>query len=221
MGVSVCDIAAGMNAFQAILQALIARGRTGEGRLIEVSLFGAMADWMNVPYIQHRYGGATPTRQGLRHPTVAPYGAFDCADGKAILISIQNEREWQIFCTQVLGDPDLPTREGFSTNIERVANRSKVDRLCNDFFKQRDREANIALLAKAKIAYGRLSDLDDLMAHPQNRFIQVKTEHGELELLAPAAVIRGQTETYGPVPTKDEHGQTLREEFSRPYQGRG
>ena len=161
VGVSVCDIAAGMTAFQAILQALIARGRTGEGRLIEVSLFGAMADWMNVPYIQHRYGGATPTRQGLKHPTVAPYGAFDCADGKAILISIQNEREWQIFCTQVLGDPDLPTREGFRTNIERVANRSTVDRLCNDFFKQRDREANIALLAKAKIAYGRLSDLDD------------------------------------------------------------
>ncbi|MEM7042239.1 MAG: CaiB/BaiF CoA-transferase family protein [Pseudomonadota bacterium] len=221
VGVSVCDIAAGMTAFQAILQALIARGRTGEGRLIEVSLFGAMADWMNVPYIQHRYGGATPTRQGLKHPTLAPYGAFDCADGKTILISIQNEREWQIFCTDVLGDPDLPTREGFSTNIERVANRSTVDRLCNDFFKQRDREANITLLAKAKIAYGRLSDLDDLTAHPQNRFIEVKTENGKLELLAPAAIIHGQTETYGPVPTKDEHGQTLRAEFGRCERRRG
>ncbi len=213
VGVSVCDIAAGMTAFQAILQALIARGRTGEGRLIEVSLVGAMADWMNVPYLQHRYGGATPTRQGLKHPTVAPYGAFDCADGKTILISIQNEREWQLFCTDVLGDPDLPTREGFRSNIERVANRSDLDGLCNDFFKQRDREANIALLAKANIAYGRLSDLDDLMSHPQNRFIEVKTEHGEIELLSPASIIRGRKEIFGPVPAKDEHGQAIREEF--------
>lgn len=215
VGVSVCDIAAGMTAFQAILQALIARGRTGEGRLIEVSLFGAMADWMNVPYLQHRYGGATPTRQGLKHPSIAPYGAFDCTDGKAVLISIQNEREWQRFCTDVLGDPDLPTRQGFRSNAERVANRSKVDGRCSAFFAEREREANIALLAEAGIAYGRLSDLDDLMSHPQNRFIEVRTEHGEIELLAPASVVRDRKEVYGPVPAKDEHGEALRAEFSR------
>lgn len=213
VGVSVCDIAAGMSAFQAILQALIARGRTGEGRLIDVSLFGAMADWMNVPYLQHRYGGATPTRQGLKHPTIAPYGAFDCADGKTVLISIQNEREWQRLCTEVIGDPDLPTREGFRSNAERVANRSKVDGLCSEVFGKRDREANIALLKKAGIAYGRLSDLDDLMAHPQNRFVEVKTEHGDIELLAPAGVVRGRSERFGPVPAKDEHGEALRAEF--------
>jgi len=213
VGVSVCDIAAGMTAFQAILQALIARGKTGEGRIIEVSLFGAMADWMNVPYLQHRYGGATPKRQGLKHPTVAPYGAFDCADGRTILISVQNEREWQRFCADVIGDTDLPTREGFRSNVERVANRSKVDGLCAECFAKRGREENIERLAAAGIAYGRLSDLDDLMSHPQNRFIKVETEQGEVELLSPASIVLGRTETYGPVPKMDEHGQQLRDEF--------
>lgn len=213
VGVSVCDIAAGMTAFQAILQALIARGKTGEGRIVEVSLYGAMADWMNVPYLQHRYGGTTPKRQGLKHPTVAPYGAFECADGRAILISIQNEREWQRFCADVLGDSDLPNREGFRSNVERVANRSTVDGLCADFFAKRGREANIQYLAAAGIAYGRLSDLDDLMTHPQNHFIRVETEQGEVELLSPASVVLERTETYGPVPKKDEHGARLREEF--------
>lgn len=213
VGVSVCDIAAGMSAFQAILQALIARGRSGEGRLIDVSLFGAMADWMNVPYLQHHYGGSTPTRQGLKHPSIAPYGAFNCADDKTVLISIQNEREWQRFCAEVIGDPDLPSKEGFQSNAERVANRSKVDGLCGEVFAKRDREANIQLLKQAGIAYGRLSDLDDFASHPQNRFIEVRTEHGEIELLAPASVVRGREEHYGLVPAKDEHGEALRDEF--------
>ena len=215
VGVSVCDIAAGMSAFQAILQALIARGRTGEGRLIDVSLFGAMSDWMNVPYLQHRYGGSTPTRQGLKHPSIAPYGAFGSADGKNVLISIQNEREWQRLCAEVIGDPDLPLQEGFRSNAERVANREAVDGLCGEIFARRDRETNIELLKQAGIAYGRLSDLDDFANHPQNRFIEVRTEHGEIELLAPAAIVRGHELRYGPVPAKDEHGKAIREEFFR------
>ena len=92
VGVSVCDIAAGMSAHAAILQGLFARERSGEGRAIEVSLYHAMADWMNVPYLQTRYGGRPPGRQGLQHPSIAPYGAYACADGKQLLISIQNER---------------------------------------------------------------------------------------------------------------------------------
>lgn len=214
VGVSVCDIAAGMNAYQAILQALIARGKTGEGRAIELSLFGAMADWMNVPYLQHRYGGATPKRQGLKHPTIAPYGAFECADGKVVLISVQNEREWQRLCAEVFSDADLATREGFASNSDRVANRAEVDRICGGFFAKRDREENIDLLAQAGIAYGRLSDLDDFSAHPQNRFITVGTEHGDVELLAPGQEVVGREESYGPVPSLNQHGTTLRKEFA-------
>ncbi len=127
VGVSVCDIAAGMTAFQAILQALFARERTGKGRAIDVSLFHSMTDWMNVPYLQTRYGGRKPARVGLRHPTIAPYGAYDCADGKAVLISVQNEREWRRLCAEVLGHPDLATDPRFVTNSLRVANRPALE----------------------------------------------------------------------------------------------
>lgn len=213
VGISVCDIAAGMTAHQSILQALYARERTGEGRQISISLFHALSDWMNVPYLQHRYGKATPKRAGLKHPSIAPYGAYTCRDGKVVLISIQNEREWQNLCTVVLGRPELSHKDGFANNSDRVANRTIVDSIFDDFFKKHDREANIELLKKADIAYGRFSDLDDLMAHPQNRFIRVETENGEAELLAPAAVVAGRSETYGSVPKLDEHGTQLRAEF--------
>jgi crotonobetainyl-CoA:carnitine CoA-transferase CaiB-like acyl-CoA transferase len=92
VGISVCDIAAGITAHAGILQALFARSRTGTGRILDVSLFHAIVDWMNVPYLQARYGGKPPQRVGLRHPTIAPYGAFACADGKSVLLSIQTSR---------------------------------------------------------------------------------------------------------------------------------
>ncbi|MBJ3778009.1 CoA transferase [Acuticoccus sp. 2012] len=214
VGVSVCDIAAGMTAFQAILQALYARERTGEGRAIEVSLYHAMADWMNVPYLQHRYGHLTPGRVGLKHPTIAPYGAYECADGKSLLISIQNEREWRRLCADVLGDADLADRPGFATNIERVANRAEVDRVIGAVFAARDRAAMMALLEKGGIAFGCLNDLDDLLVHPQNRYATVETESGPVELLAPASRVVGREDDLGPVPAKDEHGATLRAEFA-------
>ena len=220
VGVSVCDIAAGMAAHAAILEALFARERDPgrRGRAIEVSLFGAMADWMNVPHLQHRYGGVTPRRLGLAHPTIAPYGAYRCADGKALLISIQNEREWRRLCADVLGDPALPEREGFRDNSERVANRRAVDGAVADVFARHDREALIERLAAAGIAYGRLSDLDDLAAHPQRDTVAVTTEGGRIELLAPAARLRdvdmGSPETTLHVPALDEHGDRLRAEFA-------
>ncbi|WP_198174164.1 CaiB/BaiF CoA transferase family protein [Mesorhizobium xinjiangense] len=214
VGVSVCDIAAGMTAYQAILEALIGRATTGEGRHIEVSLFHAMADWMNVPYIQHRYGGKTPTRQGLHHPTIAPYGAFPCSDGKVLLLSIQNEREWKALCA-ALGEPDAAARDGFASNGERVANRAEVDAFVGRHLVKRGREENIAILEKARIAFGRLSEMEDLVNHPQNRFIAVPTPNGTLDLLAPGAVVKGDdARTYGPVPEKDAHGAAIRAEFA-------
>ena len=212
VGVSVCDIAAGMGAHSAILQALFARERSGKGRAIAVSLYHAMADWMNVPMMQHRYGGKTPQRLGLKHPTIAPYGVFDCADEKPLLISIQNEQEWGRLCT-ALGDAELPQREGFRTISERVANRDAVDGFVGSVFALHDREAMIEKLAQAKIAYGRLSDLDDLVAHPQNNWMTVEAEGGEIEILSPAAVVAGQDFRFGKVPALDEHGDKLREEF--------
>ena len=107
VGVSVCDIAAGMTAFQAILQALIGRNKTGLGRGIEVSLFHSLADWMNVPYLQTVYGKRKVKRAGLHHATIAPYGVYKCKQDELILISIQNEREWSSLCSLVLEKADL------------------------------------------------------------------------------------------------------------------
>src|SRR5262250_2741556 len=103
VGVSVVDVAAGLNAYQAVLEALIARDRTGEGASLSVSMFDAMAEWMAVPLIQYE-GGAAPKRIGLAHTSIAPYGAFKTADGADILISIQSDREWRVLAEKVLGD---------------------------------------------------------------------------------------------------------------------
>ena len=126
VGVSVCDIAAGMNACEAILEALIARERTGDGAAISISMFDAMADWMAVPLIQHE-GGAPPLRMGLAHTSIAPYGVFKTADGADILISIQSDREWRVLAEKVLGDAALAADPDFATNVARVARRAATD----------------------------------------------------------------------------------------------
>lgn len=120
VGISVCDISAGMTALNAILQALLQRERTGEGSRIEVSLFDAIADWMNVPVLQFQYGGYRPSRPGVNHPSIAPYGAYRCADGREIIFSVQNDREWVNFCTKLLWRPELTRRRGFADNLARI-----------------------------------------------------------------------------------------------------
>ncbi len=215
VGVSVCDIAAGMTAYQTILQALIGRGKTGEGRAIEVSLFHAMSDWMNVPYLQYRYGGKEPSRAGLKHPTIAPYGVFECSDGKSLLLSIQNEREWARLCDIVLGDPSLESRSGFETNSARVENRETVDRTVGSALAARSRDENIDLLQRAGIAFGRLTEPEDLIGHPQHNLIAVQTGAGEIELLAPGAHVPGEVATYGPVPELGADTDRVRREFDR------
>jgi itaconate CoA-transferase len=114
VGVSVCDIAAGMNAYEAILEALIARARTGEGTTISIAMFDAMADWMTVPLLQYE-GGMTPRRMGLAHTSIAPYGVFKTKDGADILISIQSDREWRVLAERVLGDRALAEDKDFAT----------------------------------------------------------------------------------------------------------
>jgi crotonobetainyl-CoA:carnitine CoA-transferase CaiB-like acyl-CoA transferase len=213
VGVSVCDIAAGMTAFQGILQALIGRGQTGEGRHVAVSLFHALADWMNVPYLQYAYGGHTPVRSGLHHPTIAPYGDYPCGDGKAVLISIQNETEWLMFCDKVLGRPELGTDARFDTNPRRVANRPVLDAVIREVFASAPRENVIERLEAARIAYGRVSTLEDLKDHPQNRYVDVQSPAGPVRLLAPGMVFDGALPALGPVPAVGEHSQALRAEF--------
>jgi crotonobetainyl-CoA:carnitine CoA-transferase CaiB-like acyl-CoA transferase len=216
VGVSVCDIAAGMQSFQAIMQALFARTRNGRGRIIDVSLYHALADWMNVPYLQTRYGGKPPARVGLRHPTIAPYGAYMCGDNKAVLISIQNEREWGRLAGEVLGDAGIATDPRFDSNNNRVANRDALEEILAGVFASAPREDIIGRLDAAGVAFGRLTDLEDLAAHPQNRFITVRSDGGEIELMAPGFVTRGEDLQYGPVPSLGQHTDAIRAEFGDP-----
>jgi len=213
VGVSVCDIAAGMTAHQAVMQALFARARGGQGRHIAVSLYHALADWMNVPYLQFAYGGKEPARSGLMHPTIAPYGAYTCADGRAVLLSIQSEREWRNFCADILGRPDLPDDPRFRDNTARVANRRALDHLVSAIFGKISRDAIIGQLEAARIAYGRVSTMEDLVAHPQNRFVTVETPSGPVRMLAPGALIDGNLPELGPVPALGAHTEAILAEF--------
>ena len=216
VGVSICDIAAGMTAHQAILQALYARSRTGKGRGIEVSLFHALADWMNVPYIQSQYGGRDIRRPGLHHPTIAPYGAYRCGDGRQLLLSIQNEREWQRLCSDVLQQPDLPENPKFSSNVKRVENRAALDDILNTVFAAHSIDQLAVMLQTAQIAFGRLNTMDDFAAHPQNRFVTVRTTGGELQILAPGAVVNGVMAPLGAVPDLGANSTAIRDEFAQP-----
>lgn len=223
-GISLCDISAGVTSLTAILQALYARTKTGKGRGIEVSLFHALSDWMNAPYMQYAYGGYTPARAGLHHPTIAPYGSYACGDSKGVLIAIQNEREWVSLCTNVFEKPEMISDPRFKSNVDRVANRVELDEIILEVMAWYPREHWCQKLEKAKIAYGRLSTMEDLKNHPQAKFITVKSSEGNIQvkMMGPGAILKGVTEDgadgrevmdFLPVPALNEHGEKLRNEF--------
>jgi len=212
VGVSVCDVAAGMNAYEAILEALIGRERTGEGVSLTVSMFDAMADWMTVPLLQHE-GGKPPRRLGLAHPSIAPYGVFrtrDCAD---ILIAIQSDREWRILAEKVLDDKALAADPAFATNVERVRRRSETDGRVAAFFAAIDVEPLMEKLAAADIAFARVNDAGLLAHHPHLRRITVGTPSGPVSYPAPAEQRASAVRPYGPVPALGEHTAQVRAEF--------
>ncbi|HWV55294.1 CaiB/BaiF CoA-transferase family protein [Pseudorhodoplanes sp.] len=211
VGFSVADIGAGMNAYQAILEALIARARTGQGAAVSVSLFDAMAEWMTVPLLSHE-GGHPFKRIGLAHAAIAPYGVFKTRDGADILISIQNDREWRVLADKVLGDTTLGTDPKFATNIQRVAHRSETDATVGAAFARHDVAALMTMLEKADIAFARVSDCALLSVHPHLRRIEVDTPSGPAAVPAPAPIIENERR-YGRVPALGEHTEVVRREF--------
>ncbi|HLK84524.1 MAG TPA: CaiB/BaiF CoA-transferase family protein [Xanthobacteraceae bacterium] len=210
VGVSVADIAAGMNAYEGILEALIARGRTGQGAEISISMFDAMADWMTVPLLQHE-GGKTPQRVGLAHPTIAPYGVFKTRDGADILISIQSDREWRVLAKDVLGDSALAADPVFATNVERVRRRAETDARVQAVFGAADVTTLSRKLDAAGIAFARVSDMAALAQHPHLNRITIATPSGPASYPAPP---RRRAKEYGAVPALGEHSDKARAEFS-------
>lgn len=189
IGVSICDIGAGMTAHAAVLEALLQREASGRGAALSVSLFDVAADWMTVPLIHEEYGGGAPRRVGLQHPSMAPYGAFATKDGALTLISIQNEREWHRFCADVLCDEDLATDPRFRSNNERVRNRETLETLISAVTLGFTRDGFRARLAEANIAYGGVNSVKDLSRHPALRRRTVRTDNGA-DISIPAAPVR-------------------------------
>ncbi|MGY2049335.1 CaiB/BaiF CoA transferase family protein [Methylobacterium sp. JK268] len=214
VGVSVCDIACGMAAHAAVLEALIGRERTGEGARLDVSLFDGMADWMTVPLLYFEGTGRAPERVGLAHPSICPYGAFRTADDSLVLISIQNEREWAAFCAGVLGEPDLPSREGYGSNTARVANRAAVDARVATAFAALTRDEAAARLTASGTAYGFVNAVADLVTHPALRRVAVETPAGPAVIVAPPALIDGRGRPLGPVPGIGAQSAAIRAEFA-------
>jgi crotonobetainyl-CoA:carnitine CoA-transferase CaiB-like acyl-CoA transferase len=214
VGVSVSDIACGMFAYSAVLEALIGRAVSGTGRGIAVSLFDGTADWMNVPLLYAEGTGRTPLRMGLEHPSICPYGAFPTADGSLVLISIQNEREWATFCAGVLNDPALPLRPGFESNNARVANRATVNEVVGAALGRMSRAEVAERLRETRIAFGFVNTLSELAAHPALRRIEVGIPGGGMaSIVAPPAIHDGATPVLGPIPAIGEHDAAIRAEF--------
>lgn len=200
VGLSIVDIATGVTAYSAILEALIRRGVTGQGAQLSISMFDVMADWLTVPLLNHE-GGKSPKRIGLAHPSIAPYGVFHSEDADPILISIQSDREWRDLCTNFIGNGDLGTDPHFATNVVRVENRDQTDAIVAEAFAKKNVNDAISALTDAKIAFALVNDMEGLSHHPHLRRIAVETPNGPVSLPAPAPVWVGETQSYGPVPT--------------------
>jgi len=199
VGISVVDIATGATAHAAILEALISRGKTGVGAEISISMFDVIAEWMAVPLLQAE-GGRPPSRIGLRHPSVAPYGVFETRDGRQLLLAVQHDREWGQLCEHLLLDVDLATDPKFSTNVERVNNRPLTDALVERVINQLDMDEVCAKLQDAQIGFACANDMDGLSKHPHLRRVKIDTPAGSVDIPAPPVRIRGEERAYGPVP---------------------
>src|SRR3954447_16770443 len=199
VGMSIVDVATGATAHAAILEALIARGRTGKGADIRLSMFDVMADWLTVPLLNAE-NGKPPQRMGLAHPSIAPYGVFRSKDGKDILISIQSEREWKKLCTDVLQQPGLLGDGRFANMVERVRNRALTDKTVGDSFAGMTRDDLLQRLSEADIAFAEVNTMADLARHPHLRRIEVDTPNGPVTYPAPAAIVVDQVRHYGAVP---------------------
>ncbi|MFA3878587.1 CaiB/BaiF CoA transferase family protein [Streptomyces sp. MMCC 100] len=209
-GVSVADIAAGMYAYSGILTALYTRATTGVARAVEVSLFEALAEWMSQPAHYTRHGGTQPPRIGTQHATIAPYGAYTAADGKQVLLSVQNEREWAALCEDFLDRPDLVDDPRFATGSGRVTHRDELNAIVAERFGRSAGAEAMRLLTEAGIANAGVNDVREFLDHPvlagRNRWHEVGIPGGaRVPALRPPADLAGVDPRMDSVPAPGEH----------------
>ena len=220
IGVSICDIGSGMNALIGIQNALLVRARTGKGTGVKISLFDTAADWMQVPYLHSEYAGKAPKRAGLHHPSIAPYGGYSTLDNEILAISIQNEREWVNFCTEILADATLAADTRFDSVSNRVRNREALDVIINQVFNHKTRAELEVILKQARIAYGAVNSVESFAQHSQLRRNTVTLQSGDTAEIIdnPIQYTVDQSDDasakpFGTVPTLGQHSAAIRKEY--------
>jgi itaconate CoA-transferase len=188
-GNSMADIAAGMYAYTNILAALMHRQQTGEGQRIDVSMLESLTEWMSYPLYYAFDGAPPPPRTGASHATIYPYGPFAAGDGKTVMLGLQNEREWKIFCDKVLLQPELAGEARFASNAKRSAARDELSKLILQAFDSLTAAQVAERLEAAGIANARVNTMQEVWAHPQlkarERWRQVETSAGAIPALLP------------------------------------
>lgn len=218
-GISVADIAAGMYAYSGVLTSLYTRAVTGEAHPVEVSLFEALAEWMGQPAYYTRHGGTQPPRLGTQHATIAPYGTYEAADGKEVLFSIQNEREWAALCAEFLGRPELVDDPRFATASDRVAHREELNAIVAARFARSGSDEILKDLEAIGIACAGVNDVAAFLDHPvlaaRGRWSEVAVPGGTVEALLPPADLAGLSARMDPVPAVGEHTGAILAELGR------
>jgi itaconate CoA-transferase len=217
VGISVADIAAGMYAYSGILTALYQREQSGKGTRIEVTLLEALTEWMGYPLYYTHFGGTAPARTGPDHATIVPYGRYQTGDGKSIMLGLQNEREWAVFCEKVLLQPELAQDPRYGSNSRRAAKRSEINALIDKVFAALTAEKLIERLDAAGIANARINSPDEVWEHPQlkarNRWREMESPAGRLATLLPPVTMPDFAARLDPVPGLGEHTERILEEF--------
>ena len=212
-GNSIADIAAGMYAYTNILSALILRGRTGEGSHIDVSMLEALGEWMGFPMYYAFEGQTPPARSGASHAAIYPYGPFQAGDGSAIVLGLQNEREWKLFCETVMQDAALVTDPRFDSNARRHENRTELKAIIDACFAKLTTTEVCERLDQAPIANARMNDMEGLWAHPQlaarERWQTVGSPAGDIPALLPPGKNSAFTYRMDPVPKLGAHTQAI------------
>lgn len=211
VGVSAADIATGSSAHAAILEALIARGNTGQGEIIEIAMFDCVAEWMAVPLLHFEHQGIETGRYGLSHASIYPYRPFACQDA-TLIIAVQTNREWHRFCEVVVMRPDLFADTKFNTNARRVANRDQLDAALEPVFAALTFEEAVARCQAAGIAWARYRSVAELPTHPGLRRMDVMLPDGQ-QVTVPRAAGRRDDLVSGPLPALGAQTEAIRREF--------
>jgi crotonobetainyl-CoA:carnitine CoA-transferase CaiB-like acyl-CoA transferase len=208
-GASIADIAAGMVAYSSILAALIQRGNTGLGCRLDVSMLEAMVEWMSFPLYYALDGAEPPPRAGAAHATIYPYGPFTAGDGKTVMLGLQNEREWQVFCQRVLMQPELAADARFDSNPKRVESRAALRAIVLDVFAQLSAAQVIQRLEAAQIANARLNTMADVWQHEQllarGRLAEVQSPVGPMPVFRPPGLPASFEPQLGSIPAAGAH----------------